>query len=117
MIVKQPERFFIARHRVDFRKAHSGLLAEAYNLGLDPYEGDGLVFISRDRRKVKVLMADANGLWVLYKKFASGVIRTQIEILNNPSSQSISFPELAMILDGAKFKISGRPKDWPKKLD
>jgi len=116
MIIKQPERFFVARHGVDFRKAHSGLLAEAYNLGLDPYKGDGLVFISRDKRKVKVLMADSNGLWVLYKKFASGVMKTKVEALSRPSSQSISFPELAMILDGARFEIKGRPDDWPKKM-
>ena len=32
----------VAMHRVDFRKAHDGLLAECYGMGLDPYAGDGV---------------------------------------------------------------------------
>lgn len=114
MLTKQPSRLFLARHHVDFRKGHSGLLAEAYNLGLDPYDGDGVVFIARDRRKVKLLMADSNGLWVLYKRFACGVIKTRLAFLDQPGCHSVSIPELAMLLDGARFQISGRPSDWPK---
>lgn len=114
MLTKQPSKLYLARHQVDFRKGHSGLLAETYNLGLDPYGGDGVVFISRDRRKVKLLMADNNGLWVLYKRFACGVIKTRLAFLDQPGCQSVSFPELAMLLDGARFQVSSRPSDWPE---
>lgn len=106
---------FLARHQVDFRKGHSGILAEAYNLGLGPYSGDSIVFISKDRRKVKVLMADTNGLRVPYKKSPSGAMRTKLKAVDYPSWQSVSMPELAMVLDGARFQISGRPEGWPKK--
>ena len=30
-------RIWLAQHRVDFRKQHCGLLAEAYKMGLDPF--------------------------------------------------------------------------------
>lgn len=30
-------RIWLARHRVDFRKQHQGLLAEAYKMSLDPF--------------------------------------------------------------------------------
>ena len=41
-------RVLMAQHRVDFRKRFNGLLAEAYRLGADPYDGDCVVFINRD---------------------------------------------------------------------
>ena len=39
-------RVLLAEHRVDFRKQHDGLLAEAYRLGAQPYDGDCIVFIN-----------------------------------------------------------------------
>ncbi|MGB7540369.1 MAG: hypothetical protein WBM17_17640 [Anaerolineales bacterium] len=33
-------RVLLAEHRVDFRKGMDGLLAEAYRIGAQPYEGD-----------------------------------------------------------------------------
>jgi hypothetical protein len=38
------QRIWLARHRVDFRKAHNGLLAEAYKMNLDPFNGDVIIF-------------------------------------------------------------------------
>ena len=32
-------RVLLAQHRVDFRKGPDGLLAEAYRLGAEPYDG------------------------------------------------------------------------------
>jgi len=42
-------RVLYAQHRVDFRKRFDGLLAEAYALGADPYAGDCVLFLKRDR--------------------------------------------------------------------
>jgi len=40
-------RVFSARHRVDFRKRFDGLLAEAFQLGADPYDGDCVLFVNQ----------------------------------------------------------------------
>jgi len=40
-------RVFLARHRVDFRKQFDGLLAEAFQLGADPYDGDCVLFVNQ----------------------------------------------------------------------
>jgi len=40
-------RVFLARHRGDFRKRFDGLLAEAFQLGADPYDGDCVLFINQ----------------------------------------------------------------------
>ena len=37
-------RVLLAEHRVDFRKRFDGLLAEAYRVGAQPYDGDCIVF-------------------------------------------------------------------------
>ncbi len=58
----------LAMHRVDFRRSHDGLLAEAYKMGLDPFAGDVVLFIGRCRRRMKLLFADNTGLWVDAKR-------------------------------------------------
>jgi hypothetical protein len=40
MIPVTVRRVLLAEHRVDFRKQITGLLAEAYRIGADPYDGD-----------------------------------------------------------------------------
>jgi len=57
----------LAMHRVDFRKAHDGLLAEAYHMGLDPFAGDVILFVGRCRRRMKLLFADDTGLWLAFE--------------------------------------------------
>ena len=64
-------RIFLVEHRVDFRKGHSGLLAEAFRLGRDPFGGDQLIFVGKNRRALKVLYADAGGLGVSYNQLSS----------------------------------------------
>ena len=49
MIPVKIGRVFLAEHRVDFRKRFDGLLGEAYRLGAQPYDGDCVVFVKRDR--------------------------------------------------------------------
>jgi len=44
------QRIFLSEHGVDFRRAHNGLLAEAYRLQLDPYQGDLLLFIGKKKK-------------------------------------------------------------------
>jgi len=53
---------WLAGYLIDFRKGHWSLLAEAYSLRLKPLEGDALVFIGRDRRKMKIIHSDPTRL-------------------------------------------------------
>ena len=47
MLSVKVRRVFLARHRVDFRKRFDGLLAEAFQLGADPYDGDCVLFVNQ----------------------------------------------------------------------
>lgn len=98
-------KIWLALHRVDFRRHHDGLLAEAYRIGLDPFRGDLLIFVGRNRRSLKVLYADDSGLWVAAKRFTEEAMRTRFRFLTDPQCSEITHAELAMIVAGTAYKV------------
>lgn len=98
-------KIWLARHRVDFRKQHQGLLAEAYKINLDPFAGDVIIFVGRRLRRIKVLYADVSGLWVSTKLFTNEAMKTKLVFLTDPSCDEISQSELALLIDGSRYKI------------
>lgn len=62
-----PERVFVYRHPVDMRKQIDSLSAlVAAELGRDPADRSAYLFVSRCKRRVKVLIWHLNGYWLLY---------------------------------------------------
>jgi transposase len=58
---------------VDMRKGFDGLGAlVASGLGRDPLSGDLFLFVSRDRRRAKVLLWDGTGLCIYAKRLEEG---------------------------------------------
>jgi hypothetical protein len=99
---------------VDFRCGHDGLLGEAYKANFQPFAGDALVFIGRDRRRIKVLYADENGLWVSYKRFNKGALKYSLRFITDPTYKKISISELSLLLGGASYTIHKIKKPYPK---
>ena len=116
MLTRSGSRIWLARHRVDFRKQHGGLLAEAYKMKLDPFNGDVVIFIGRNRRRIKVLHADATGLWVSAKIFTMEAIKTSFKFLSEPMCDSISQGELALLLEGSRYVIEKRVAAYIKSV-
>ena len=112
--VARIRRLWLAFHRVDFRKQEKGLLAEVFSLGLDPFEGDLVIFIGRGRKVIKILYADASGLWLSKKAFTAEAMKTKFSFLNKPGVSSISSGDLAMLLEGAAYQVQKRVAKWPK---
>lgn len=104
------QRIFVVDHRVDFRLRHNGLLAVAYSLNLNPFRGDVVVFVGRNRREVRVLSGDSTGVWLHSKVFSEQSIRTQFSFLLDPSCRSITAGDLAMLLEGAAYEVKKRMK-------
>ena len=117
MLPTRRQRIWLARHRVDFRKQHTGLLAEAYKMSLDPYNGDVVIFIGRNRRRVKVLHADPTGLWISAKLFTLEAMKTKFKFLSEPSCKVISQGELALLLEGSSYTIEKRVAQYTKPVD
>jgi len=101
----------VAMHRVDFRKNHDGLLAEAYHMGLDPFAGDVVLFVGRCRRRMKLLFADSSGLWLAYKRFNVGSMKTKFRFLLDPGFNQISMAELQMFFEGNAYTVNKRLTD------
>lgn len=117
MSVSRRSRVWLARHRVDFRKGHSGLLAEAYKMALDPFAGDIVIFIGRNRRRLKVLYADQTGLWVSAKLFTLEAMKTKLKFLIEPSCNLITTAELALLTEGSAYTIDKQVASYTKPVD
>lgn len=101
----------VAMHKVDFRKSHDGLLAEAYHMGLDPFAGDVVLFVGRCRRRMKLLFADQSGLWLAFKRFNTQTMRTKFRFLTDPKANQISMGELQMFFEGSAYTVDKRLTD------
>ncbi len=97
-------------HKVDFRKSHDGLLAECYQMGLDPFAGDVVLFVGRCRRRMKLLFADDSGLWLAFKRFNSASMKTRFRFLSDPEVKQISVAELQMFFEGSAYTIDKKIK-------
>jgi len=101
-------RLFLARHRVDFRKQINGLLGEAYQLGADPYDGDCVVFIKKDRTQLRALVGDCVGLYLITRRFEGGCLQGLLSFADEPSASKITTAELSLLLEGASFSVHRR---------
>jgi hypothetical protein len=109
-----PKRLVIAKHRVDFRKQWDGLLAECYKMGFDPYAGDCVVFIKRDRRQLRALYGDARGLLWVARRFDGGSLALPWVFTEQRTSASVAATEVALLLEGASYTVTGRVSPWKK---
>jgi len=101
-------RVFLSRAPVDFRKAHDGLCALVRDeFRDDPFSGDVFVFFNKARDRIKLLLWDRNGFWLLYKRLERGTF--PFDVRGVGVRVEISRAQLSMILegiDGRSAKIS-----------
>jgi len=91
-------RVFAARDGVDFRKGFDGLHAIVRDeFGEDALSGNVYLFFNARRNRVKLLVWDRNGFWLLYKRLERGTFQR----LDGTSAKiEIDRARLAMLLDG-----------------
>lgn len=114
MLPVKVNRVLMAQHRVDFRKQLNGLLGEAYRLGADPYDGDCVLFVKKDRTQLRALVGDGVGLYLVTRRFEGGRLQTLLAFAEAPTAKSISTAELSLLLEGATFTVhkrAGRCRD------
>lgn len=92
-------RVFIGCAPIDFRKAHDGLISVVRDhFGDDPFDGSVFVFLNRRRDRVKLLLWDRNGFWLLYKRLERGTFRSLHA--TGKRRVEVSRAELSMLLEG-----------------
>jgi transposase len=73
MIPVVPRRIFLARGATDMRKQFDTLASLVRSqVGEDPLSGDAFVFLGRRRNRLKVLLWDGSGFWLLVKRLECG---------------------------------------------
>ena len=97
-------RVFLARSAVDFRKAHDGLVAIVREVFADdPLSGDLFVFLNRRRDRIKVLVWDKDGFWLLYKRLERGTFE-RLSIPDGAARVELDRARLSMLLEGVASK-------------
>jgi len=105
-------KVYLASQPVDMRKSIDGLMGVVRSVWRDdPYSGHLFVFISRDRKRAKVLFFDHGGFCVLYKRMEKG--RFRVPHMNDRTGRvEMDATELVMLLQGIDWSRVKRPSLW-----
>lgn len=89
---------FIVTGVTDLRKSYDTLAAiVSENLSEDPFTGDIFVFCNRRRNRLKMLVWEPSGFWLLSKRLEQGTFSWP---KSAEASVNMTYAELAMLLDG-----------------
>jgi transposase len=102
-----PQRIFLCREVTDMRKNFdtlAGLVRSA--LRADPLSGDAYVFVGRGRNRLKILIWDSSGFWVLAKRLSSGRFGTEgrWRSRGDAAQVELSPAELHLLLEGIELR-------------
>ncbi len=97
MILSAALRAYVCTEPVDMRKSIDGLAQLVEPLfQADPFSGRVFVFLGKRRDKVRLLVWDRNGFWLLYKRLEKGCFLQPDALVR----EGISMAELTAWLEG-----------------
>ena len=96
------------------RKGFDGLAGIVRReLQADPLSGDVFVFINRARDRIKLLVWDRTGFWVLYKRLEKGQFHLT-RAAQDALSVALLYEEVVMLLEGIDLGAIRRRKRFQK---
>lgn len=100
-------RIFVALEPVDMRQSFNGLYARVQAvLQQDPTSGHLFVFVNRNKNRLKILVWDGSGLWILAKRLDKGTFAWP---RGEGASELLRPEELQLLLHGLQDAI---PRKW-----
>ena len=103
-------RIYLAAGATDLRRGMDGLSALVRNrLGLEPLSGHLFVFRNRRGDRVKILVWERSGFWVLYKRLERGTFSWPAE--QSASPFEMRGTDLMLLLSGVELS-STRRRRW-----
>ena len=78
----------------------------------NPLSGDVYIFINKRRDRIKLLIWDRNGFWLLYKRLEEGLF--QELFFQDSKGAYISYESLIMLLEGIDLNSVKRRKRYAK---
>jgi transposase len=102
-------RIFLRRGATDMRKSFDSLAGLVRSeFAADPLSGDAFVFVGKAVNRVKILVFDRSGFWVLSKRLSSGHFgvagRWQAGGDANSVRVELSSAELQLLLEGIEIR-------------
>lgn len=109
----QRTRVFAYGAACDMRKSFNTLSGLVSSMGHEVAAGDVFLFVSRNRRRAKVLWYDGTGLCLLTKRLDQGRFPALWE--NEAGDVELSMSELSLLLEGCE--VVGRMPLSPPAVD
>lgn len=98
-------RIYLASEVTDMRKAFDGLCAIVQSrFRRDPFAGDLFVFFNRRRDRVKLLLWDGNGFWLLAKRLERGTFAHWRPSAGDETHVEVDRAQLMLLLEGFEIK-------------
>lgn len=93
---------WLSTRPADMRKAYDGLAGEVRDfMGGDPLSGGWYVFVNKRRDRMKVLVWDRHGYWLLCKRLEAGRFAMPGEPGGDTSGAwRLSYEQLVLIVEG-----------------
>ncbi len=101
---------YLCRGHTDTRKSINGLITLVESgFALNPFDNVMFVFCNRSRDRVKILVWDEDGFWLLFKRLEKGHFRWPQP--GDSTTMTLSAKELAVLLGGVKVELKIRRKE------
>lgn len=111
-------RLYLSREPVDFRKAIDGLCQVVRDVFHDdPFSGALFLFFNKRRNRVKVLVWDSNGFWLLLKRIEKGTFGV-LDVASGGSGARVEIEraDLSMLLEGIERKSAKFRKHFSRSV-
>jgi transposase len=106
-------RIFVASEAVDLRRGFDGLAAATRQLiREDPLSGHIFAFLNRRRNRMKLLVWEPSGYWLLYKRLEIGKFTLPQAPEPGRLHIVIAAADLALMLEGIDLRGARRRKCW-----
>jgi len=104
------KRVYLACGKTDMRKQINGLSEiVAGKFELDLFDDAVFVFCNGSRNRLKILVWDGDGFWLLFKRLEKGRFRWPAE--GEELTLTMTPEELTILLDGAKVELKIKRKE------
>lgn len=107
MLSFEGKRVYLSCGATDMRKSIDGLMNIVQNsFSLDPFAPAAYVFCNRKRDRIKILVWDDDGFWLLFKRLEKGHIHWPQA--GEEMTMTLTKEELAVLLGGVKVELKLR---------
>jgi transposase len=112
VILPREPVIYVAKGTVDLRLGFDKLAGVvAAHFGKNPRDGALYVFLNKARNRLKILVFDASGAWLLHKRLDRGTFPLPVTLDPQATHIAVSTEELNLLLQGLE---SGRGRRQPR---